>query len=352
VLILTPEIFIAPPVAVAKAEPTEATPGAVITFDHSGSFHRDPDRTLVAFRWDLDEDSVWDFETDDINVRSTFIYDDEVGCGEEFIHLAKLEVEDDVGNTDVDDETVIIRINLNNHPPVADGDPTDSYPNYYVLTGGAVLLDATQSYDPDETHGDFVTMWEWDLNNDGIFETSGETLQFQIPEGWGPGSNHTVTLRVTDDGFWASECGGHPNLTDETTILISVGEGPDCRQAIPSVSKLWPPNHKMVEIGVLGVTDTQGEPTEITIIGVTQDEPVNGFGDGDTSPDGMGVGSSTAQIRSERSGTGNGRVYEISFVAVDGSGAECVGSVNVSVPHNKKKEAIDDNQVYDSTQLQ
>ena len=101
----------------------------------------------------------------------------------------------------VDDETVIIRINLNNHPPVADGDPTDSYPNYYVLAGGALLLDATQSYDPDETHGDFITMWEWDLNNDGIFEASGETLQFQIPEDWESGSIHTVTLRVTDDGY-------------------------------------------------------------------------------------------------------------------------------------------------------
>ena len=141
-------------------------------------------------------------------------------------------------------------------------------------------------------------------------------------------------------------------LADETTLLIAVGEGPDCSQAIPSISKLWPPNHKMVSIDVLGVTNAQGESAEITIIGINQDEPVNGLGDGDTSPDGTGVGTSTAQVRAERSGTGNGRVYEISFVAVDDSGAECVGSVNVSVPHNKKKEAIDDGQVYDSTKLQ
>jgi hypothetical protein len=107
----------------------------------------------------------------------------------------------------------------------------------------------------------------------------------------------------------------------------------------------------MEEIDVLGVTNTQGEPAEITVIGITQDEPVNGLGDGDVSPDGMGVGTSTAQVRAERSGTGNGRVYEISYIAVDDSGAECVGSVNVSVPHNKKKEAIDDGQYYDSTEL-
>jgi len=351
VLILTPEVFVSPPVAVAKAVPTEASPGTVITFDHSASFHRDPLRILSAFRWDFDENGIWDFETNDIDAKPTHIYDDQIGCGDEVVHLASLEVEDDLGNTDVDDETVTIRINLNNHPPVADGDPTDSYPNYYVLAGGAVLLDATHSYDPDETHNDFITMWEWDLNNDGIFETSGETHQFQIPGDWEPGSIHTVTLRVTDDGFWASECGGQPNLTDETTILIAVGEGPDCSQAIPGTSKIWPPNHKMMDIDVLGVTNTQGEPAEITIIGITQDEPLNGLGDSDTSPDGIGVGTSIVQVRAERSGTGNGRVYEISFIARDDSGAECVGSVNVSVPHDKKEEAIDDGQIYDSTEV-
>ena len=351
VLILTPEVFVSPPVAVAKAAPTEASPGTVITFDHAASFHRDPLRILSAFRWDFDENGIWDFETNDINAKPTYIYEDQIGCGDEVVHLAVLEVEDDLGNTDIDDETVTIRINLNNHPPVADGDPTDSYPNYYVLAGGAVLLDATHSYDPDQIHGDFITMWEWDLNNDGIFETSGKTHQFQIPEDWEPGSIHTVTLRVTDDGFWASECGGQPNLSDETTILIAVGEGPDCSQAKPGTSKIWPPNLKMVDIDVLGVTNTQGQPAEITIIGITQDETVNGLGDGDRSPDGMGVGTSIAQIRAERSGTGNGRVYEISFIAVDDSGAECVGSVNVSVPHNVEEEAIDDGQIYDSTEV-
>ena len=71
VLILTPEVFVSPPVAVAKASPREASPGAVITFDHSESFHRDPNRNLVAFRWDFDENSIWNFETDDINAKPT-----------------------------------------------------------------------------------------------------------------------------------------------------------------------------------------------------------------------------------------------------------------------------------------
>jgi hypothetical protein len=352
ILILTPEVFASPPVAVAKASPTEASPGTVITFDHSDSFHRDPQRELVAFRWDFDEDGTWDSETGDITANPTWIYDDQIVCGEEVQHLAVLEVVDDLGNTDIDDETVVIRINLNNHPPVADGDPTDSYPNYYVTPGETVVLDASQSYDPDEGQGDSIIYWEWDLNNDGTFEVSGETHGFSIPQDWEPGSLHTVTLRVTDDGSWASECGGDLNLTDEITVTIGVGSGLECSNAEPSISKLWPPNHEIAEVNILGLTGSQGDPAIITITAITQDEPVNGLGDGDQTPDGSGVGTSTARIRSERSGIGNGRVYNIRFIALDNSGASCEGSASVYVPHDKKDVAIDDGQLYDSTMQQ
>jgi hypothetical protein len=352
VLILTPEVFVSPPVAVAKASPIEASPCAVITFDHSQSYHRDPERRLVMFRWDFDEDGEWNEELSDITANPTFEYCDDIICGQEVEHRAVLEVEDDLGNTDVDDETVVIRINLENHPPVADGDPTDSYPNYYVTPGETVLLDARESYDPDETQGDYITLWEWDLDNDGTFEASGETLEFTVPGDWQPGSLYTATLQVTDDGSWASGCGGELNLVDQTTVTLAVGAGLDCANAEPSVSKLWPPNHRMESINIIGLTNSNGEPANVTIASITQDEPVNGLGDGDIAPDASGIGTSTAEIRAERSGTGNGRVYEIRFFAQDDTGAFCEGAVNVYVAHDKKDLAIDDGQAYDSTLVQ
>ena len=129
-----------------------------------------------------------------------------------------------------------------------------------------------------------------------------------------------------------------------------VNSPPDCSSASPSMAELWPPNHKMVDIGIVGVTDAEGDPITIRILGITQDEPINGLGDGDTSPDGSGVGTSTARVRSERSGGGNGRVYEISFAASDGRGGECRGSVKVCVPHDQGggRECIDDGQAFDS----
>jgi hypothetical protein len=107
----------------------------------------------------------------------------------------------------------------------------------------------------------------------------------------------------------------------------------------------------MVDIEIMGVTDPDEDPINITITGITQDEPVNGIGDGNTYPDGDGVDTSIAQVRAERAGPGNSRVYEISFTAEDDFGAQCSGSVKVCVPHDQGGDNIctDDGQNYIST---
>ena len=105
----------------------------------------------------------------------------------------------------------------------------------------------------------------------------------------------------------------------------------DLGRAVPN--RLWPPNHKLVPVRIAGVTDPEGSPVTITITGVTQDEPVNGRGDGDTSPDALLQGASVL-LRAERSGTGNGREYRVEFTAEDGEGGVCAGAVSVVVPHN------------------
>ena len=81
------------------------------------------------------------------------------------------------------------------------------------------------------------------------------------------------------------------------------GENLDCRTAVASVTELWPPNHEMVPITITGIVGA----TSITVTGVTQDEPVNGTGDGDTCPDAE-ISRAGVSLRAERSGNGNGRV--------------------------------------------
>lgn len=140
-------------------------------------------------------------------------------------------------------------------------------------------------------------------------------------------------------------------------LTIECNQPPDCSQAAASIDTLWPPNHKFVEISVIGVTDPDGDPITITIDGISQDELVDTYGDGRFTPDGQGIGTDTAQVRAERTGTkkvpGNGRVYHIAFTASDDKGAECSGEVLVGVPHDQGQGSvpIDDGPLYDSTVL-
>jgi hypothetical protein len=83
------------------------------------------------------------------------------------------------------------------------------------------------------------------------------------------------------------------------------------------------------------VTDPDGDTVAITITGVTQDEALNGADEGNTCPDATGVGTTTASLRAEREGSGDGRVYHISFVADDDRGGRCTGTVTVCVPHDQ-----------------
>lgn len=144
--------------------------------------------------------------------------------------------------------------------------------------------------------------------------------------------------------------------TEDSPVLYDItvraaNHPPDCGSAYPSVAQIWPPNHKMVAVNILGVVDPDNDPVTITIDSITQDEPTNGLGDGDTPIDGAGIGTGTAQVRAERSGKGDGRVYVISFTASDSKGGTCSGKVSVCVPKDMKPgtTCIDGGRIYDST---
>ena len=91
----------------------------------------------------------------------------------------------------------------------------------------------------------------------------------------------------------------------------------------------------MMPVSILGATDPDGDVFSVRIDAVTQDEPTNGLGAGDSCPDAQGIRSSTAVLRAERSGTGTGRVYTIFFSAVDARGGSSRGTVQVCVPHDQ-----------------
>ena len=84
-------------------------------------------------------------------------------------------------------------------PPVADAGGL-----YNADEGGSVLLDGSASSDPDGV----IVAWDWDLDNNGSYETSGATALFDAAAD----GVFTVGLRVTDDA----------GLTDTDTATVVV----------------------------------------------------------------------------------------------------------------------------------
>lgn len=149
---------------------------------------------------------------------------------------------------------------------------------------------------------------------------------------------------VVSDGLGGS-------AIDQVAItVLNINDPPAYGLAQASPALLWPPNHKLVPVGITGVTDPDNDQVTLTVTGVTQDEPVNGLGDGDTSPDAVIQGNQVL-LRAEQAGSDNGWVYRVIFSTSDGFGRSCTGTVTVCVPHDPGGAGcVDDGQLYDSQQ--
>jgi uncharacterized repeat protein (TIGR01451 family) len=192
----------------------------------------------------------------------------------------------------------------------------------------------------------------WNIGTITAGASGSVTLTVQVNLGTPPGTN--IINYATING---AEPGTGPTTVSETTVTCT-NQPPDITDAHPSIDCIWPPNHKFVDITIEGVTDPDGDIITITITGITSDEPtssIDGAGGTKKAPDADPncIGTSTARVRAERSGTGNGRVYEITFIASDGNGGEIEGSVKVCVPHDMKGtcNCVDDGQMYDATAI-
>jgi hypothetical protein len=210
-----------------------------------------------------------------------------------------------------------------------------------VNEASGVTLDGTVSSDPD---GDALTS-SWTQTGGPPVTLDDATVAqptFTAPL-VSPGGAALVFELLVSDGFLTSLA------ASVTVTVLNINDPPACTLARAQPDTLWPPNHALLGVGVGNVTDPDNEVVTITVTTVTQDEPTNGLGDGDTSPDAVLQGAEVL-VRRERAGGGNGRVYALTFQADDDFHAPCTGVVWVCVPHNKKETCLDDGQLYESLQ--
>ncbi len=194
----------------------------------------------------------------------------------------------------------------------------------------------TNDSDPDE---DPLTITAVGTASHGTVTTDGDTIRYTPDADYNGSDSFIYTIGDGEGGF------------DTATVNVTVqpvNDAPVCNDATGDTD-LWPPKHKMVSLDIsLDVTDVDGDVLTIGVTSIFQDEPTNGLGDGDQSPDGEITTDGTAKVRAERSGLDDGRVYVITITASDGE-FSCSETVKVGVPHDKKDTAVNSGATFDST---
>jgi hypothetical protein len=161
----------------------------------------------------------------------------------------------------------------------------------------------------------------------------------------GLSSGTLFPVGTTTNRFVATNPSGQKD-TCSFTVTVLDKEPPVITQVSASPSSLWPANHQMKDINIYYTALDNCGPVNSSL-SVTSNEPVSGTGDGDTSPDWIILNDHHVQLRAERSGKGNGRVYTITITSTDASGNISTQTTQVNVPHNSNGKMNYADQLFD-----
>ena len=223
-------------------------------------------------------------------------------------YIVTLTVTDADGLTDT--ASVVVNVGADNTPPTAcfTVTPTEGSVGITEFT-----FDASCSSDPDGT----ITNYEWDFENDGIFDVSGPTkitvTHTYTNKPLSGSVNFIVKLRVTDSGQE-----GLPPSKAETTKTINVVNNP------PVVNIIAQPTSGAIPLEVnfgADVTDADGHNI---------DSYTWNFGDGTPVQSGKNVSHT---FNSEGS-------FTVTLTAIDEYGASASNSVTINVLQSRAITAL------------
>ncbi len=149
-------------------------------------------------------------------------------------------------------------------------------------------------------------------------------------------------------------------MIDSLTQTAGGGGGPP-EVTCTVAGSLWPPNHKLVNVG-LDVTvsaspgggevppcdevpaaaalETASDADDFLVDVMVYSDDEEATGDGNHSPDAKDMAPGTLRLRSERKGDGDGRVYLIVVIAADDAGQVGFTCCTVTVPHGRNKASL------------
>jgi len=198
--------------------------------------------------------------------------------------------------------------------------------------GAPALLDGSGSSDAESTLGtqDEIVSYEWFTGYGGAGQTllgTGEILEAVLPLG-----SNNIVLRVTDSDGVSSSAETRVSVVDTTPPQLTL---------TPTPGTLWPPNHRMVDV-VAPVSAADACSTSTVVLdSLTSSEldDAPGSSDGNTTGDIQGATPGTSdfafQLRAERDGAGGGRIYRVTYSAIDSTGNHSTSNALILVPHDQ-----------------
>ena len=169
------------PVSSAQADPPSVKPGGFIQFR---DYSHDPDSGSDIIKWE------WDFSYDpnvgltvDSSAREPNVQFPVAGS-----FFVQLKVTDHDGNSDLLDTPIVVTISNGALDPVA---KATCYPNP-ASPCESIQFKNNGSY---PQTGQSLVKYQWDWENDGIFDEEGTTVNHS----WSQGGTHSVQFRVTDN---------------------------------------------------------------------------------------------------------------------------------------------------------
>ena len=290
-----------PPVA-HIGDPYSGFEGSSVTFDASAS--TDVNFDVLRYRWDFDNDGVWDTDWLATSTIQHIWNDDYSGT----VTMAVTDgTYEDIATTSVTIANVAPNVTLPDSMVAECCESTPAIKGAYTDPGSL------------DTH---IISWDF---GDGSTATANLTQSHKYCH---PGKYH-VLLTVRDNN------GG---VGIDTMMVRVVDRRPPVFKSIKTnPTELWPVNHKMIPVVISSVVADLCDPAPMTrIVSVSCNQPVNGKGDGNTSFDWKITGDLTLDLRAERAGNMGDRIYTIIVESKDLSGNAATREVIVRVPHNKQ----------------
>jgi hypothetical protein len=189
--------------------------------------------------------------------------------------------------------------------------------------GTTITLDCSL---PNSINGDSLS-FEWrDVNGNLVARTA--IANFTLSVGL-----HPFTVTVYD---------GNGNKGSKKIIVTVQDTIPSKLDITLSLNELWPPNHRLIRINAAITTnDVCDLNPHVSLVSITSSEPDKELEKddavGDIQEANYGTDDRSFLLRAERSGSGNGRIYTVTYKATDSSGNSTIRTAEVRVPHDQGK---------------